>query len=101
MANKRTDRDGKLQAILYKVGGDHAICMPAGKIFTDKEIGKLVGGFFEIMPTKDDRFVLLVNEDGRLHNLPFNQAAADLSTWGVVVGDALYCPKVLLQELMK
>jgi hypothetical protein len=55
-----------------------------------------VGGYIETVPVKgDDSLILLVNEEGRRLNLPYNPQASELAQRHIV-GNALLLPKTLL-----
>ena len=65
-----------------------------GKTFSLEELKKIVNGYIEIVHLSA-RSLLVVNEEGKLHNLPYNQTASSvLFLYGipdVIVGDALLC----------
>ena len=66
-----------------------------GKQFTLKELQDLVDGFIEIVPAKDGRLII-INEEGKLRDLPMNQKASLLYKHAgsdVIVGDVLVCDK--------
>ena len=63
-----------------------------GNGFTLKEAQAYVGGYVQIVPTIPDiGCILLVNEEGALLGLPFNEVASKVAGQSIV-GDALYCP---------
>lgn len=54
-----------------------------------KEIQKLVGGFFEVVRLPDG-ILLIVNEEGRIRNLPLNLTIADYPFYG----DVFFCSSI-------
>lgn len=65
-----------------------------GKDYTLEEMQEIVGGYIEIVPCVDSTKILVINEEGKLENLPINVEAtriADISIWDCIVGDALLC----------
>jgi len=82
-------------ATLYKTTGEKVEISPKnGKRFTLRELQELVGGFVEYIHLKGQ--VLIVNEDGRLMDLPVNHGATQLARqfgYDFIVGDAIYCKK--------
>ena len=80
-------------ATLYKTSGEKVEISPKnGKRFSLVELQKLVGGYIEYIHLKGH--ILVVNEDGRLMNLPVNPGATQLARqfgYDFIVGDAVYC----------
>lgn len=64
-------------ATLYRANGTSTVVHPAGKKWTLDELQKLVGGYIELMPGMK-RLRMLMNEDGKLQQLPKNYAATEL-----------------------
>ena len=67
-----------------------------GKDFSLKELKEIVGGYIEIINLGDDYMV--VNEEGKLLNLPFNLDATRIyqhftKIGDYIVGDVLICDK--------
>lgn len=61
---------------------------------------KAVGGYIQIIPTKDGRS-MVINEEGKLNDLPFNEKAtnmAHLFTGDYVVGNVVVCDSNELDE---
>jgi|TARA_R110000803_G_scaffold56959_3_gene114668 hypothetical protein len=54
-----------------------------------KRLQDLVGGYIEVVNLTDGR-ILIVNEEGLLLKLPFNEQASDLSS-RPLVGDVILC----------
>jgi len=67
-----------------------------GKSFTLGELQSVVGGYIELLQTKDNR-LMVVNEEGRIMNLPPNLKATKLYKFNdCIFGDVLVCePKLL------
>ena len=84
-------------AIHYKTDGTAKQVKPTnGEDFTLEELQSFVGGYIEIVSLND--MFLVVNEEGKLNNLPVNANATALweQVYGktdVIVGDVLYTCK--------
>jgi len=67
-----------------------------GKTFSLKELQAFVGGYIQMVTTKDGKW-LVCNEEGKLNGLLFNKKASDLYGHGdgvdCIVGDVLICDK--------
>lgn len=57
-----------------------------------EELQRLVGGYIELYPKDDERFVFIVDEEGLLKNRPFNHVAKELFDIDVV-GTLVLCHK--------
>lgn len=89
---------------LYKPGANIALpgelYMPAnGKVFTLPELQKAVGGYIEIV-ILNDFLAMVVNEEGHIHGLPYNEGASMLY-WASgrrspIVGTVLVCERGML-----
>ena len=82
---------------LYKTNGD-IVPIKRKRPFTATELQKFVGGYFELIPIGDN--YLVVNEEGRIYDLPVNENATKLvAQFGylAIVGDALYTEKRLVK----
>jgi len=78
----------------WKTDGTKTDVMPAnGKTWTLAEIQALVGGLVQIVLIEGGQ--MLVNEEGHLKNLPFNDAATDY-TDEMLVGDVVLSPEGML-----
>lgn len=94
------------QAILLRADGTHRKVHPInGKHFSLKELQNFVDGYIEICLAKDCTQVLIINEEGRIKNLPANRQAKKavngLYLWNkgdTIFGDALLCDKDLLEK---
>tara|TARA_R110002012_G_scaffold60312_3_gene157978 strand:- start:1397 stop:1666 length:270 start_codon:yes stop_codon:yes gene_type:complete len=66
--------------------------------FTLKELQSYVDGYIQIVKTRDDR-LMIMNEEGKINNLPYNEIATSLYIYGshdVVVGNVLVTDKELI-----
>lgn len=85
---------------LLKANGEIRHYAPAGKKFTLDELQKAVGGLIEFVQTPKGN-ILVVNEEGKINDLPLNVAATLIIQKGgipdVIVGDALYIDPKLIQ----
>ena len=66
--------------------------------YSIEELQDFVGGFIETVHLAHDKdHVLIVNEEGKLFNLPFNKDATIVAKLNdnpfEIVGDAFYCKK--------
>lgn len=79
-------------ATLYKTDGTQTEVTPKnGKQFTLEELQALVGGYIQVVNTNDRR-VMVVDEEGKLKDKPYNQAATRLYKYGTddrIVGDVV------------
>ena len=78
---------------LFKTDGTSEKALPAnGTDYTLEELQGMVGGLIEVVrvPNKPS-MILIVNEEGLLHNLPPNPMATGIAGQPIV-GDAVYCP---------
>lgn len=69
-----------------------------GTDFQYDELREFVGGYIEIVPLKNEKQILVVNEEGKLNGLPVNALATNALALSyqpritdVIVGDALLC----------
>ncbi len=85
-------------AKIYKINGEVIEVEPKnGTDFVFEELSKIVGGYIEIVQLSEGR-IMILNEDGKLHKLPFNELATMLSqdsirTGDYIAGDVLVCDK--------
>lgn len=83
--------DGSITEIEPKNGSD----------FSLEELQQLVGGSIEIIPYQDEQ-VFVVNEEGKLSQLPYNKKATEKLflahyTNDYFVGDVLICPTSMIR----
>ena len=65
-----------------------------GTRFKLEQMQAIVGGYIEYVQCKDGKHVLVINEEGKIEGLPYNEKATELAELMVgdyIVGDALYC----------
>ncbi len=70
------------------------------KSFSLEELQRLVGGYIEIIQTKIQGKVMVINEEGKLKELPVNMKATGLYIYGdhdKIVGDVLLIDKNLIR----
>lgn len=78
---------------IFKTDGTSEKVPPTnGTDYTLEELQKMVGGYIEVVrvPHKPS-MILIVNEEGLLHNLPPNPMATGIAGQPIV-GNAVYCP---------
>ena len=87
-----------MKDIIYKINGEVIETSPKNrKNYTYEELREIVGGFIQIIFLKDK--FMIINEEGKLNNLPYNDNATVLyranfrNTTDFIVGDALLCGK--------
>ena len=84
-------------AYLIKASGEKIQTSPRNKKnFTLEELQAYVGGRIQIVKTKDDKRLMVINEEGKLFKLAPNFRATELYEYGcddMVVGDVLLISK--------
>jgi hypothetical protein len=88
-----------MKAQLVNTNGDVKSVRPKNnKTFTLKELQAYVDGYIQILQTRDNR-IMIINEEGKLNNLPYNEIASSLYIYGLqdpVVGDVLVMDKKMI-----
>lgn len=87
-----------MKDIIYKTNGEVKEISPKNETYyTLKELQEIVGGSIEILHLKGicNKF-MVINEEGKLNKLPYNENATilyklSLNTDDFIVGDALVC----------
>lgn len=85
-------------ALIYKSNGERETVSPDnGKDFKLEQLQKIVGGYIEVVEVSDDE-IMVLNEEGKLLDLAYNQDATYLyrkryQTSDYIVGDVLVCKK--------
>jgi hypothetical protein len=69
--------------MIYSTGERVPVVPANGKHWTLRELQAKVGGYIEYAKTNDGR-MMVVNEDGRSHKLPYNPVATTLYIYGEV-----------------
>jgi hypothetical protein len=87
--------------IIYRANGAQEIVSPGNtKHFTLKELQSIVGGYIETV-FLNETTVMVVNEDGKLDELPINIRATEIirqaGITDTIVGDALVCKSKFLK----
>jgi hypothetical protein len=81
-------------ATLIKSSGEEINVTPKNNSdFQLEELQTFVCGFIEVVNTKDGR-IMVINEEGKLNDLPVNFKASELyeySKFDFIVGDVLLC----------
>ena len=89
-------------AEIIKTDGTRTATTPAnGEYFTLEEMQAAVGGMVEIIEL-DDKQSMILNEEGKLLDLPYNEEADEIfhqhySTLDYIVGDVLLCENELIR----
>jgi hypothetical protein len=85
----------KAEAVLYKTDGTtEEVEAKNGKDFSLEELQKYVGGYIEVV-NLNTKLIMIVNEEGKLNNLPLNERATTMfinfqhKVNDVIVGNAL------------
>lgn len=85
-----------MKAKIYKADGTVLEVMPAnGTDFQLDELQKIVGGYIEIVGLLGNE-IMVVNEEGKLADLPINEKATELYNevdgfYDYIAGDVLVC----------
>jgi hypothetical protein len=81
-------------ATLIKSNGEETNVIPNNKTdFSLDELQNYVGGLIETVRTKDNK-IMVINEEGKINDLPINQKASALyqyNEFDFIVGDVLIC----------
>ena len=83
-------------AIVIKTDGTKDALQPKNnKVFTLEELKSVVGGYIEIVQLTEN-YLMVINEEGKLLNLPINVIAtrmyrASRNTEDFIVGNVLIC----------
>jgi len=83
-------------AKIIKTNGEQIEVTPKnGKDFKLEELQEIVGGYIEVVWFPNDK-IMVINEEGKLLNLPINETATKIyfdafSYNDVIVGDVLIC----------
>ena len=81
-----------------KANNEAPLVEPEGKTWTLKEMQDFVGGYARVHAAPNHPgWVLVVNEDGKLKDLPFNKNATDLYQYEPIVGDVLLTMAELIE----
>lgn len=84
-----------MDSILYTTDGERRKVTPSnGTDFSLEELQGFVGGYIEIIRLGASK-LMVINEEGKLHNLPLNiKATGIIQQYGrndVIVGNTLVC----------
>lgn len=70
--------------------------LPGRRTLTLEQLQDAVGGLIEFVQPFDDRYELIVNEEGKCLGLPLNARATEhypFMLWDVIVGDVVYASR--------
>lgn len=88
--------------IINANGAKTEVTPKSGNSFTLEELQEYVGGYIEIVRLSD-KFLMVVNEEGKLLNLPFNSEATDIARQhkaiyphDMIVGNALIAKESMI-----
>lgn len=85
-----------MKAKIYKADGSIIDIKPNnGTDFSLEELQEIVGGYIEIVGLMDNE-IMVINEEGKLIDLPFNENATQLyqevdGFYDYIAGDVLVC----------
>ena len=85
-----------MKAKIYKADGSIIDVKPNnGTDFSLEELQEIVGGYIEIVGLMDNE-IMVINEEGKLIDLPFNENATQLyqevdGFYDYIAGDVLVC----------
>lgn len=100
MENKETQKQ-PTATLYYTSGKTESVTPQNGKIFTLKELQDFVGGWIEVGYLDDGR-LMVVNEEGKVNNLPYNSRATEIYQEHVYRGDVILGNAVVMDaELME
>lgn len=78
--------------IIYANGETKEVQPKNGRDFSLAELTAIVGGYIEVTQTIKDGEIMIVNEEGKLLDLPYNPKATNIHKYhDVIVGDVLVC----------
>lgn len=86
--------------IIYYSNGEQVNVQPKRKHFSLKELQEIVGGSIELVSI-DSETTMIINEEGKLDNLPYNIIATNVAKKALfkndyICGNALVCsPKLI------
>ncbi len=88
MLEKFNNRDSYL---ITAIGDMRGIKPENGREFRLKELQDAVDGYIEAVRTNHPDYILIVNEEGAIRNLPVNELASMLAGQ-VILGDVVLIP---------
>lgn len=78
-------------AAFIKTNGEITNVTPKnGTDYKYEELKEFVGGYIEIVPINDHK-IMVINEEGKLNNLPVNHIASLLYKYDTICGNVLVC----------
>ena len=90
-----------LESVVVTASGEKRFVNPKEKVFSLEELQKIVGGYIEIISLPNLKKKIVLNEEGKINNLPINHFATTLfrdayKTNDYIVGTVLICDNNLL-----
>lgn len=87
--------------VLYADGKKDIVRPANGTDFSLEEMQEIVGGYIEVVYMPND-WIMIVNEEGKLYNMPINEKATYMfqnayPTDDVIVGNALICKSEMVK----
>jgi len=84
------------KALVLKIDNTLQLLKPKGKTFELDELQNQVQGYIEIYPIHVPNHIVIVNEEGILHKMAFNDLAHQV--FGIsAVGPVVICPESLFE----
>jgi hypothetical protein len=85
------------KALVISTNNTVKLIKPKEQYFTLEELQKCVDGYIEIYPTRSKEYMILVNAEGLINGMAFNQLASkifNIDAYGPVV----ICPKKIFEK---
>jgi hypothetical protein len=84
------------KALVLNTDNSISLIKPMDKTFILNELQEQVKGYIEVYPLRIPGYVVLVNEEGLIHNMEFNQLASRV--FGMkAVGPVMICPEAIFE----
>lgn len=84
------------KALVLNTDNSISFIKPKDKVFELNEIQEQVKGFIEVYPMRIHGHIVLVNEEGLIHNMEFNNLASRI--FGMkAVGTVMICPEAIFE----
>lgn len=86
-----------MDCIIHPDGTTIHTAPKSGPYYSLAELQKIVGGYIEIISMPDRHgqppggMVMVLNEEGKIHDLPINETATELASRDTIVGTVLIC----------
>ena len=88
--------------IIYTDGRTEETKPKNGKWFTLEEMQEIVGGLIELVHLRQGNRYMVVNEEGKVNDLPYNEVATTIFANNhdiddIIVGNVLICPSKMIK----